>query len=79
VELNKAKLHKFHLLTSGLEIVLLIGLLVFLVGLPFQLVIKQLVPNPLGTYWKEGLLGLLIAVWLLRAGLGRQRLVKEPG
>lgn len=37
-----------------------IGLLIFLLLLPFHLVIKRLIPGPTGTYWKEALLGLLV-------------------
>lgn len=40
-----------------------IGLGLFLLLLPFHLVIKVLLPGPLGTYWKEGLLALLVLGW----------------
>jgi hypothetical protein len=39
------------------------GLFLFLGLLPFHLVIKRLVPGPIGTYWKEGLLAILIVLW----------------
>ena len=45
----------------------LAGLLLFLLLLPFHLVIKKLVPDPLGTYWKEGLLVLLLGIWGVRS------------
>jgi hypothetical protein len=48
------------------------GLLGFLLLLPFHLVIKKLVPDPLGTYWKEILLGLLILLWAIRSLLVRR-------
>ena len=53
----------------------LIGLLLFLLLLPFHLVIKKLTPPPWGTYWKEGLLALLLAWWAWRylAAALRQR------
>jgi len=43
------------------------GLALFLVLLPFHLVIKKLVPDPVGTYWKEILLVLLVLVWGVRS------------
>ncbi len=51
------------------------GILVFLALLPFHLVIKKLVPDPLGTYWKEGLLILLVGLWALRCLLTRKLLL----
>jgi hypothetical protein len=36
---------------------LFIGLLAFIVILPFHLVLKRLLLDPWGTYWKEILLG----------------------
>lgn len=47
------------------------GILVFLLILPFHLVIKRLLPGPLGTYWKEVLLGVLVVGWAVN------RLVKR--
>jgi hypothetical protein len=43
-----------------------VGLVLFLLLLPFHLVIKRLVPGPIGTYWKEGVLGLVVALWGIR-------------
>lgn len=62
-----------------LEWLLAAGLVLFLVLLPFHLVIKKLVPDPVGTYWKEGLLGLLVILWGLRAIQHRRlRLTETP-
>ena len=44
---------------SRLDTWMLGGLVVFLAVLPFHLVVKSLIPGPLGSYWKEILLGLL--------------------
>lgn len=52
-------------------------LLAFLLLLPFHLVLKKLLPHPLGTYWKEGVLSLLFLAWLLRSLRGRKLLI--PG
>lgn len=49
------------------------GIALFLLVLPFHLVVKWLVPGPVGTYWKEGLLGLLVVLWALLA-LAERRL-----
>jgi hypothetical protein len=46
--------------------ILFIGLLIFLVVLPFHLVLKKLFLDPWGSYWKEILLGVLVAVWVGR-------------
>ncbi|MBI1876739.1 MAG: O-antigen ligase family protein [Chloroflexi bacterium] len=43
----------------------LIGLLLFLLVLPFHLVVKKLLP-PWGAYWKEMLLGALLILWIIR-------------
>lgn len=51
------------------------GLLIFLALLPFHLVIKQLVPDPAGTYWKESLLAVLLLLWLGRCVLARKVLL----
>lgn len=48
---------------SLLRTAITIGLLIFLLLLPFHLVIKRLIPGPAGTYWKEALLALLILLW----------------
>jgi hypothetical protein len=50
-------------LSVWLKWVLFIGLLAFIVILPFHLVLKRLFLDPWGTYWKEILLGLLVLVW----------------
>jgi len=55
------------------------GLLVFLLLLPFHLVIKGLVPGPIGTYWKEGLLGLLLVLWLIESLRVRRLLLTRSG
>ena len=52
--------------TFRLDILTAIGLALFLLVLPFHLVVKKLLPDPVGTYWKEMLLGLLVLLWLLR-------------
>jgi len=48
------------------DVLLVAGLVLLLVGLPFHLVIKRLIPGPVGTYWKESLLGLLVLLWAIR-------------
>ncbi len=50
-------------LVNWFELIMAIGLALFLIGLTFHLVIKSVLPGPLGTYWKEILLGLLIIIW----------------
>ena len=55
-----------------LETLIAIGLAVFLFVLPFHLVLKRLVPGPVGTYWKEILLGILVILWLLRCLIARR-------
>ncbi|NJD60844.1 MAG: hypothetical protein C3F13_06920 [Anaerolineales bacterium] len=52
-------------LINWLELIMAIGLFIFLIGLPFQLVIKSLIPGPVGTYWKEFLLGVLLLIWAI--------------
>jgi hypothetical protein len=47
----------------GLTTLIAIGLAFFLLLLPFHLVVKRLLPDPAGTYWKEILLGLLVLLW----------------
>ena len=64
-----------NVIIDSLDILLLVGLVFFLAALPFQLVLKKVVPGPIGTYWKEALLGLLIILWLLRTIISRQRLL----
>jgi hypothetical protein len=55
-----------------LETLIAIGLAVFLLVLPFHLVLKRLIPGPVGTYWKEILLGILVILWLLRCLIARK-------
>ncbi len=66
-------------LADVLDVVIFGGLLCFLVLMPFHLVIKKLVPDPVGTYWKEGLLGILLVLWLLRSALVRRSLLPRTG
>jgi O-antigen ligase len=51
------------------------GVLLFLLALPFHLVIKKLIPDPMGTFWKEILLGVLALLWALRSLLARRLLI----
>lgn len=56
------------------------GLVLFLLLLPFHLIIKRLIPGPLGTYWKEILLGLLVILWALHGlhlGLTRRNCARQ--
>ena len=55
-----------------LESSIAIGLAFFLLALPFHLVIKKMIPDPVGTYWKEILLGLLVILWLFRCLIARR-------
>lgn len=48
-----------------LENLLILGLFVFVALIPFHLVIKKIVPDPIGTYWKEILLALLVLLSIL--------------
>jgi hypothetical protein len=50
-------------LIAWLESIIFIAGLIFIALLPFHLVIKKIVPDPLGTYWKEILLGLMVLAW----------------
>jgi O-antigen ligase len=54
---------------------MLAGVVLLMVLLPFQLVIKALIPGFAGTYWKELLLGLLVVLWLIRCGQERRLLL----
>jgi GT2 family glycosyltransferase len=56
-------MRKLSLILDGL---IAAGVAIFLAVLPFHLVVKKLVPDPAGTYWKEMLLGILIVVWGIR-------------
>lgn len=51
---------------------LLVGIVLFLVLLPFHLVIKKLVPDPIGSYWKEALLAFLVVLWFIRSASTRK-------
>ncbi len=51
------------------------GVLVFLLLIPFHLVIKLLLPDPIGTYWKEGLLIVLVLLWGVRSLIERRPLL----
>jgi O-antigen ligase len=62
-------------LSDLLDLLMFGGLLLFLLVLPFHLVVKKLVPDPLGTYWKEILLGLLVLLWATRSLLARRLLL----
>jgi hypothetical protein len=57
------------------ELLIAVGLMIFLLILPFQLVVKKLLPDPIGTYWKEGLFGLMIVIWGLGCLLSRRPLL----
>ncbi len=57
---------------SRIDAAVAIGVMVFLVGLPFHLVVKKLIPGPIGTYWKEILLGLMVAAWAIQ-GIRQRR------
>jgi hypothetical protein len=61
-----------------LDRVLGTGIVIFLTGLIFHLVIKGVVPDPLGTYWKEILLGILILIWLARSALTHRLELSHP-
>jgi hypothetical protein len=54
------------------DVLIAVGLALFLAGLPFHLVIKKLAPGPLGDYWKEFLLALLVGVWAIRCLAARR-------
>ncbi len=60
---------------SVLDLLMAAGLALFLALLPFHLVIKKLIPGPLGTYWKEILLGLLVLLWVVRCIRARRVLL----
>jgi len=56
--------HQTH--PDVLDILMVGGLALFLLLLPFHLVVKKLTPCPVGTYWKEILLGVLVVLWSIR-------------
>ncbi len=64
-------------LTVWLDRILAIGIAIFLIGLPFHLVIKGLVADPIGTYWKEIMLGILAVVWGARSFIARRLLLTQ--
>jgi hypothetical protein len=64
-------------ITIWLDRIIAIGILFFLIGLSFHLVIKGIIPDPLGTYWKEILLGLLVVLWAVRCVLARRLLITK--
>ena len=57
------------------DLLLPAGLVLVLVGLPFHLMIKRLIPGPIGTYWKEAVLGLLTLLWAIRSIVERRLLL----
>ena len=60
-----------------LDTLIAVGLALFLLILPFHLVVKRLLPDPVGTYWKEILLGLLVALWAIRCLRSRRLLLSD--
>ena len=54
---------------------LFLGLTILFAVLPFHLVVKELIPGPIGTYWKEGLLGLLVLLWIAQCVQSRRLLL----
>lgn len=60
-----------------LNTLIAVGLVLFLLILPFHLVVKKLLPDPVGTYWKEILLGLLVALWVIRCLRTRRLLLSD--
>jgi hypothetical protein len=60
-----------------LDILMAGGLALFLALLPFHLVIKKVIPGPVGTYWKEALLGLLVVLWAIRCLRARRLLLTK--
>ncbi len=53
-------------------------LLAFLTLLPFHLVLKKLLPSPVGTYWKEAVIAILLLGWVVRC-LHSRSLVRPGG
>jgi hypothetical protein len=68
---------KTHRSLFQLDTLMAIGLALFLLLLPFHLVIKKLLPDPLGTYWKEVLLGFLMVLWAIRCVQRRRLLLSD--
>jgi hypothetical protein len=73
--LKEFSIKKKNSLISILDMILFVGLLIFLVVLPFHLVVKKLLPDPVGTYWKEILLGFLVVLLIIRFILNRQSIL----
>ena len=61
--------------TKGSGQALDVGLWTLIALLPFHLLLKRLLPHPIGTYWKEALLGLLLLIWLADSFLERRILL----
>jgi len=61
--------------SDPLDLLTFSGLLLFLLLLPVHLVIKKLIPGPVGSHWKEALLGLLVLVWCIRSLRARRLLL----
>ena len=62
---------------SRLDTLSAVGLALFLLLLPFHLVIKRLLPGPFGTYWKEVLIGILVVLWIIRSRQSRRFLLTD--
>lgn len=62
---------------SRLDLPIAAGLVLFLSLLPFHLVMKKILPEPAGTYWKEILLGLLVVLWAVRCLLSRRLVLSD--
>jgi len=60
-----------------LNTLIAVGLVIFLLLLPFHLMVKKSVPGPVGTYWKEILLGLLVVLWVIRCLRSRRLLLSD--
>ena len=72
MESNPVEPQTMNKSTYRLDTMIAIGLAFFLIVLPFHLVIKRMVPGPVGTYWKEILLGILVILWLFRCLIARR-------
>ena len=69
---TKSNLLSNYKLSFWLDRFLAIGIVLFIIALPFHLIIKSVIPGPIGTYWKEMLLGILLVLWIVRSFLARQ-------
>jgi hypothetical protein len=64
---------------NGSDYLIAVGSFILLIGLPFHLVIKSLIPGLIGSYWKEFLLGALVVIWCLQSiVLRRPLLTRTP-